>query len=82
MGHAPSLATKIASQIASPTTSQTVFQDNSPSRRQNRKSLFALILDALHHSRRLQSKRALRQFHHLIDQADHARSGDDGHVDR
>jgi hypothetical protein len=64
MGHAPSIAAKISSQIASSTT----VPDISASRQQTRKSLFAPIIDALHHSRRLQAKRVLRQYQHLIDQ--------------
>jgi hypothetical protein len=35
-----------------------------------RKSLFAAFLAALHHSRRIQSRRVLRQYRHLIDQGD------------
>jgi hypothetical protein len=38
-----------------------------PSRR---KSIFAFILDALHHSRRIQSRRVLRQYRHLISHGD------------
>jgi hypothetical protein len=85
MGHAPSIATKITSQL----TSETSSQDISPSHRQNRKSLFAQIIDALHRSRRLQAERTLRQYRHLIDRADqadindtHTHSGDDCHVDK
>jgi hypothetical protein len=84
MGHAPSITAKIASQIASQTACKVI----SPGRRQIRKSLFALIVDALHQSRRLQAERALRQYRHLIDRAGqpcrsepHAHSGDDRHVD-
>jgi hypothetical protein len=84
VGHAPSIAAKIASQIVFQTPSKVI----SPSRRPTRKSLFALIVDALHHSRRLQAKRTLRQYRHLIDRAGrpgrgqpHASSGDDRHVD-
>ena len=38
-----------------------------PSRRM---SLFALVLDALHHSRRIQSRRVLQQYRHLISHGD------------
>ncbi len=38
-----------------------------PSRR---RSIFAFVLDALHHSRRIQSRRALRQYRHLISHGD------------
>jgi hypothetical protein len=38
-----------------------------PSRR---KSIFAFMLDALHHSRRIQSRRMLRQYRHLIFHGD------------
>jgi hypothetical protein len=69
MGHAPSIATKISSQIASKTTSRRISKDISPSRYKTRKGLFAHIIDALHHSRRLQAKQILRRNHHLIDQA-------------
>jgi hypothetical protein len=31
-------------------------------------SFFALLIAALHHSRRMQSRRTLRQYRHLIDQ--------------
>jgi hypothetical protein len=33
-------------------------------------SLFASFIAALHHSRRVQSRRLLRQYRHLIDQGD------------
>ena len=38
-----------------------------PSRRT---SIFAFILDALHHSRRIQSRRVLRHYRHLISHGD------------
>jgi len=50
----------------------------------SRKSIFAIILDALHHSRRLQAERTLRQYRHLIDRAGHGigepATGEDRHV--
>jgi hypothetical protein len=35
-----------------------------------RKGLFASILGAIHYSRRLQARRVLKQYQHLIDRAD------------
>jgi len=87
MGHAPSIATKISSQVSSQTTFQRASLDISPGCQRTLKSLVAHILDALHHSRRLQAKGILRQYHHLLDQAaegtvgqPHASSGDRRHV--
>jgi hypothetical protein len=37
----------------------------------NRPGLFLRFLHALHHSRRLQAERTLRQYRHLIDQGQH-----------
>jgi hypothetical protein len=34
------------------------------------KSIFAFLLDALHHSRRIQSRSALRQYRHLMSHGD------------
>jgi hypothetical protein len=34
------------------------------------KSILASFLAALHHSRRIQARRVLRQYRHLIDQSD------------
>jgi hypothetical protein len=39
-------------------------------RQNSKKSIFAVILEALHHSRRLQAERTLRQYRHLIDKAE------------
>ena len=36
------------------------------------KSIFAIILDALHRSRRLQAQRAIRHYRDLINQARHS----------
>ena len=36
------------------------------------KSIFAIILDALHRSRRLQAQRAIRHYRDLVDQAQHS----------
>ena len=71
MGHAPSIATKISSRTAS----QTTFLDISPSRQQTGKGLFAHILDVLHHSRRLQARRVLRQYQFLIDRTGQGPAG-------
>jgi uncharacterized protein YjiS (DUF1127 family) len=37
----------------------------------HKRSIYAIVLDALHHSRRLQAERTLRQYRDLIDQAEH-----------
>jgi hypothetical protein len=81
MGHAPSIDAQISSQISPKRTSP----DISPSRQRTRKSLIAHILEALHHGRRLQAKRTLHQYRHLLDDAvlgskPHACSGDEHHV--
>jgi hypothetical protein len=34
------------------------------------RSIFRAIIDALHHSRRLQAERVLIQYHHLIDRTE------------
>ena len=39
---------------------------------QNKKGVFGLILEALHHSRRLQAERTLRQYRDLMDRAEHS----------
>jgi hypothetical protein len=38
-------------------------------RRAKRKGFLAAILEALHHSRRLEAQRVLRRYQHLIDSA-------------
>ena len=59
-----------------------------PTRPRDKKSIFAIILDALHHSRRLQAQRTLRQYHDLIDQAQRGLesescfSGESQHVEK
>lgn len=75
MRRAPSIAMKFVS----------IRSVSSP--RRNKRSVFGLILDALHHSRRLQAERTLRQYRDLIDQAEHSmaaelklRSGGHPHV--
>jgi hypothetical protein len=78
MGHAPSIATKISCQIASETPSRRTSKDISPSRPKTRKNLFAHVIDALHHSRRLQAKQILRRYHHLIDRAGQGAVGEQG----
>ena len=87
MGHAPSIATQIASQISSQTTFKRASPDISPGRQRTRKSLIAHIVDALHHSRRLQAKRTLHRYRHLLDDTakgtvgySHISSGDRRHV--
>ena len=72
MGDAPSVS------------AETGFQDSSLDRRPARRGFFAVLLEALHHSRRLQAKRAIRQYRHLIDRTGYrilresnARSGED-----
>jgi hypothetical protein len=52
------------SAVGSPTSAPTLFREK------RKKGFFALILDALHHSRRLQAERVLRQYGHLtrVDQ--------------
>jgi hypothetical protein len=56
---------------SAPTVSEVVFSIVAPescSRKAIRqKGLFGRLLRALHHSRRLQAERALRQYRHLID---------------
>ena len=53
-----------------------------------RKSIFRIIFEALHHSRRLQAERTLHQYRHLIDKAErnilcelNKRSGAKDHAD-
>jgi hypothetical protein len=50
------------------TFSSPAISEDTPKRR----SLFASLLEALHHSRRLQAQRALRQYRHLIARPDAA----------
>jgi hypothetical protein len=64
MGDAPSVSAK------------TNFQDSSLDRRPARRGFFAALLEALHHSRRLQAKRAIRQYSHLIDRTGYRISGE------
>ena len=77
MRRVPSIATKFVS--IRPVSSA----------RRNKKSIFAIILDALHHSRRLQAQRTLRRYRDLIDRAEHRiaaelklRSGEHQHVQK
>ena len=65
-------------------SAETSFQNSSLDRRSARRGFFAVLLEALHHSRRLQAKRAIRQYRHLIDRTGYrilcgsnARSGED-----
>jgi hypothetical protein len=60
MRHVPSIATKFVS----------IRSVSSP--RRSKKSIFAIILYALHHSRRLQAERTLRRYRDLIDRAEHS----------
>ena len=43
-----------------------------------RKGLFAAILSAMHSTRRLQTRRVLKQYQHLIDRADRRRINPEG----
>jgi len=87
MGHAPSIDAKISRQISCQRTSQRNSLDISPGRQSTCRSLIAHILDALHHSRRLQANGILHRYHHLLNQAaqgtigkSDASSGDQRHV--
>ncbi|MHC2337964.1 hypothetical protein [Bradyrhizobium sp. USDA 4454] len=42
--------------------------------RRRRNGLFAAILGAIYYSRRIQARRVLKQYRHLIDRADRRRS--------
>ena len=75
MGDAPFIAARIG------------LHDSSLSNRRARKGFFALLLEALHHSRRLQAERILHQYRHLIAQDGHgilrepnAHLGEDHHA--
>jgi hypothetical protein len=77
MGDAPSIAAEIGS------------RESSLDRRPARKGFFAVLLEALHRSRRIQAQRAIRQHRHLIDRTgqrilreSNARSGEDHHADK
>lgn len=76
MRYAPSIATKIS------------LRESSPSLLRTTKTILVTIVDALHHSRRLQAERVLLRYRDLIDQAKHsivselnASSGAHQHVD-
>ena len=56
MRHAQSIATKLV-----PAHSVSSHQ---------RKNIFGVILDALHHSRRLEAERTLRRYRHLVERAE------------
>lgn len=58
MNFAPFIATKSVSIRSNP--------------RQSLKTILAIILDTLRHSRRLQAERTLREYRHLIHQAKHS----------
>jgi hypothetical protein len=45
--------------------------ESSSPKKARRPGFFLLFLQALHHSRRLQAERTLRQYRHLIDQGQH-----------
>ena len=75
MRQAPFIATELPSR-------QSVLH-----RQKTEKSIFAVIFEALHHSRHLQAERTLRQYRHLIDKAErdilrepNKRSGASEHV--
>lgn len=59
MRHVPSLATKFVS----------IHSVSSP--RRSKQSIFAIVLDALHRSRRLQAERTVRQYRDIY-QAEHS----------
>lgn len=76
MRHAPFIATRFDS-----------FE--TARERPKKKSIFRIIFDALHHSRRLQAERTLHQYRHLIHKAEsntlrelNNRSGAKDHVDK
>ncbi len=46
-----------------------------------RKSLFAILIEALHHSRRLQARRIIRQYRRLIASSRASSSNDGGRQD-
>jgi hypothetical protein len=76
MRHAPFIATRFVS------------LESARERPKPRKSIFRIIFEALHHSRRLQAERTLHQYRHLIHKAENnilrelnKRSGDKDHVD-
>jgi hypothetical protein len=53
-------------------------QRQSSQRQENltkRKGFFAALLEALHHSRRLEAQRILRRYQHLIDSAAQYQAG-------
>jgi hypothetical protein len=54
MQYAPFIATKF------------VAVDAECDRPKPRENIFRIILQALHHSRRLQAERIIRQYHHLL----------------
>ena len=77
MRYAPSIATKISLNELPPSLLRTI------------KSILVTIVDALHHSRRLQAERILFQYRDLLDQGQHsivgeldASSGAHHHADR
>ena len=77
MRHAPFIATRLVS-----------FEAEREQPKQ-RTSIFRIILEALHHSRRLQAERTLQQYRHLIHKAEsnilrelNNRSGAKDHVDK
>jgi hypothetical protein len=45
---------------------ETISVASAFSNHQRRWKIFAAIIDALHHSRRLQAERIIRQYHHLL----------------
>jgi acetyl-CoA acetyltransferase len=56
--------------IAIELTSQEIAVGRQDSKQGSKKGIFATIFEALHHSRRLQAERTLRQYRHLIDRAE------------
>jgi len=77
MRHAPFIATRLV-----------LFEAEREQPKQG-KSIFRIIFEALHHSRRLQAERTLHQYRHLIHKAEsnmlcelNKRSGAKDHVDK
>ncbi|WP_291564136.1 hypothetical protein [Bradyrhizobium sp.] len=58
MRHAPFIATRFAS------------FETEREQSKARKSIFRIVVEALHHSRRLQAERTIRQYRHLVHKAE------------
>jgi hypothetical protein len=51
------------------------FQTQTKQRQTTQKGFWAALLEALHHSRRLEAQRVLRRYQHLIDSAAQHQTG-------